>query len=120
MIKTHSFYKPIVWLVIAFSLYLVPCFFFVYAQTSTSTAANALQQKIDQRNSDIKALEAEIAKYQVQIDDLGSQATSLSSTIKSLQLTQKKLEANIALTQEKIASKTYEIQKLGTQINGKQ
>ncbi len=87
----------------------------VHAQT-----AEELQAKIDQRYQDIMNLEAEMKKYQAQIDDLGSQATSLAGTIKSLQLTQKKLEANIAVTQDKIAAKSFEIQQLGSQISTKQ
>jgi murein DD-endopeptidase MepM/ murein hydrolase activator NlpD len=79
-----------------------------------------LQAKIDQKNKDIQALHAEIDSLGKQIDDLGSQAASLSNTIKSLGLTRKKLEANISVTQDKIAAKNYEIQKLGTQISGKE
>ena len=92
----------------------------VSIQIVNAQTAEELQAKIDQRNTDIKNLEKEMLKYQAQIDDLGSQATSLATTIKSLQLTQKKLEANIAVTQDKITTKTYEIQQLGSQISTKQ
>ena len=90
------------------------------AATASAQTVDALQAKIDQRNADIKNLEKEIASYQKQLTDLGSQANSLSATIKSLQISQKKLEANIALTQDKIATKSYEIQKLGSEIVTKQ
>ncbi len=89
-------------------------------QNVAAQTADELQSKIDQRNLDIKNLEVEIKKYQSQIDDLGTQADSLSSTIKSLQLTQKKLEANITVTQDKIATKSFEIQQLGSEIVTKQ
>jgi murein DD-endopeptidase MepM/ murein hydrolase activator NlpD len=75
-----------------------------------------LQAKIDTRNSDIKKLELEIAEYTKQITTLGTQASSLSATIRSLELTQKKLEADIAVTENKIAAKNLEIQKLSGQI----
>ena len=107
--------KIVVAVFILNALFLIPHTAIVRAQT-----AEELQAKIDQRNQDIKNLEAEMKKYQSQIDDLGSQATSLASTIKSLQLTQKKLETNIAVTQDKIAAKTFEIQRLGSQISTKQ
>lgn len=89
----------------------------VFAHAQTTPAAKAgLQQKIDQRTQDIKALEQEIAGYQKQLNELGTQASSLSSTIKSLQLTQKKLEADIKVTENRIVEKNLQIQQLGSQI----
>lgn len=79
-------------------------------------AVTTIQDKIDQRTQDIKALETEIANYQKQIDALASQASSLSSTIKSLQLTQNKLANDIKITENKIAARTLEIQKLSLKI----
>lgn len=87
---------------------------------ATNAAAADLQSKIDQRNQDIKSLEKEIAGYLKQLNDLGTQASSLSATIKTLQLTQKKLEADIKVTQNKIAEKNLQIQQLGTQIIAKE
>jgi len=81
--------------------------------------AEELKQKIENRNSDIANLEKEIASYQKQIDALSSQSASLQSTLKTLQLTRQKLEKNIALTQDKITAKSYDIQKLDAQISGK-
>ncbi len=91
-----------------------------YAHTAAAAAADDLQAKIDQRNLDIQNLEKEIQSYQKQIDSLGSQASTLAGTIKGLELNRKKLEADISLTQDKIAAKSYEIQKLGSQISDKQ
>lgn len=88
---------------------------FVFAET-----ADEIKNKIDKRNLDIANLEKEIANYQKQIDSLSSQSSSLQSTLKTLQLTRKKLEKNIALTQDKITAKSYDIQKLDLQINGKE
>ncbi len=90
------------------------------ATAATNAAAADLQSKINQRNQDIKSLETEIAGYLKQLNDLGTQANSLSATIKSLQLTQKKLEADIKVTQNKIAEKNLQIQQLGTQILAKE
>lgn len=85
---------------------------FVKAETATE-----LQTKIDQRNRDISGLEAQIKEYQKQIDELGGQASSLSATIKSLDLSRKQLETKIAVTQDQISAKNYEIQKLGSEID---
>ncbi|MFA6554049.1 MAG: peptidoglycan DD-metalloendopeptidase family protein [Candidatus Paceibacterota bacterium] len=108
------------------SLLLIVIFLISYLLPLTSTislhaqTASDIQAKIDQRNADIANLEKEIASYQKQIDALSTQTVSLVSTIKTLELTRKKLEKNISLTQDKIASKNYEIQRLGSQITGKE
>jgi murein DD-endopeptidase MepM/ murein hydrolase activator NlpD len=96
--------------------------FYLYPTTKVARAdaITELQAKIDKRNSDIKNLEAEILQYQKQISTLGTQASSLSATIRSLELTQKKLEADIAVTENKIAAKNLEIQKLSGQISEKE
>ncbi len=83
---------------------------------AAADAVSELQAKIDKRNSDIQNLEKEIAEYQKQLTSIGGQVTSLASTIRSLELTQKKLEADIALSENKIAAKNLEIQKLSGQI----
>lgn len=91
----------------------------VHAQESTPPIQDSgIQSKIESRNADIKNLEKEIAEYQSQIDLLDSKQLSLSETLKSLDLTQKKLQSNIKLTQEKIEAKNLEIKNLTTQIHG--
>ena len=62
-------------------------------------------------------LNKEIASYQNQIDALSGQADSLSSTIKSYQLTRKKLADDIKLTDNKISGRTLEIQGLSSNID---
>lgn len=79
-----------------------------------------LQAKIEARNKDIEKLLVEINSYQKQIDELGSQADTLTAAVKSLDLTKKKLEADIAVTQNKIAAKNLEIERLGGQIKNKE
>ncbi len=89
---------------------------FVFVDTAHADQASDIQAKIDSRASDIQALEKEIKGYQDQIAALGGQASSLSSTIKSLDLTQKKLQADINLTQDKIDSTNLRIQQLAADI----
>ncbi len=86
----------------------------VSTQNATPTD---LQSKIDQRSADIKSLEKEILQYEGQINTLASQADSLNSIIKSLDLTKKKLTAQIKLTEDKIATAKVSIQKLDSQIS---
>ncbi len=89
--------------------------FFVLAET-----AEELQNKIAQKNNDIDKLEAEIAAYQKQLDDIGKQKSSLSGSIKELDITRKKLEADISVTQKKIDKTNLKIQSLSKDINIKQ
>ncbi|MEK7501549.1 MAG: peptidoglycan DD-metalloendopeptidase family protein [Patescibacteria group bacterium] len=92
----------------------------VISAISYADTTSDIQAKINARNTDIQALEKEIAGFQTQINDLGIQANSLSATIKTLDLTQKKLQADIQVTENRIANKNLEIQELGKQIQGKE
>jgi len=105
---------------ILFSFVLNPSsLIFNHGSVAFAQTADELQQKIDQRNKDISDLENQIKGYQGQIESLGTQANTLTATIKSLDLTQKKLAASIEITQNRIAEKNLEIQRLGLQINSK-
>src|SRR3989338_1607681 len=88
---------------------------FSYAET-----AEELQTKISQKDSDIAKLEEEIKTYQAELDNLGEQKSSLSSAIKQLDLTRKKLVTDIAVTQKKIDKTNLKIQSLSFDIKSKQ
>jgi len=105
-------------LILSGSLFLI--LIFSNGATLRAETIQEIQAKISAGSAEIKKLEKEIAGYQTQLNDLGSQATSLSATIKSLDITQKKLQANIQVTENKIANKNLEIQELGKQIQGKE
>ena len=103
-----------------FIKYALTVFIVLVISTSSLLAQNKvdeLKSKIDKRNLDIAELEKQIQSYQKQIDALNSQSSSLKSTLKTLQLTREKLEKNIALTQDKITAKNFELQKLNLNIN---
>lgn len=108
-------------LVIFFNLLFLPVQTFAQSIPSQTVPnkINELRGMIDKRSSDIAELEKVIQSYQKQIDALGSQSATLKSTLKTLQLTRDKLEKNIALTQDKITSKNFELQKLSMDINDK-
>lgn len=88
---------------------------FSYAET-----AQEIQNKINQNNSNIQNLEKEIAIYQIQLDTLGQQKDSLSKSLKELDLTNKKLKADIAVTQNQINKTNLTIQNLSFDIGSKQ
>ncbi|HNW71730.1 MAG TPA: peptidoglycan DD-metalloendopeptidase family protein [Candidatus Paceibacterota bacterium] len=87
----------------------------MHAQTATE-----LNSKISEKNSDIDALEKEIASYQNQLNTIGKQKSSLSSSINQLDITKKKLNADIAVTQKKIEKTNLEIKSLSSQIGTKE
>ncbi len=78
-----------------------------------------LRQKIDSRGTEIKNLEQEIAQYEKDIVVLGGQANTLANSIKELDITRKKLDANIRLTESKISAQNFKIEKLQIEITDK-
>ncbi|MEK9182827.1 MAG: peptidoglycan DD-metalloendopeptidase family protein [Patescibacteria group bacterium] len=89
--------------------------FFTYAET-----AQELQNKINQKDSDIARLEKEIASYQVELNNLEKQKDTLSGAIKELDLTKKKLNTDITITQTKIDRTNLKIQSLNDDIGNKE
>lgn len=78
-----------------------------------------LKNLIGERQSQIEALEEEIAAYQGQIDQNASQAKTLKAEITRLETKIKKLNADVRLTQRKIDAATLTIEKLSVEINQK-
>ncbi len=90
-------------------------FTFAHSQ-SASTTISDLKAKIQQTVDNKAQLEKEIAAYEAQLKDIGAQAVTLQSTIKSLDATINKNALNIKLTQNNINKTTLEIQDLSSQI----
>ena len=85
-----------------------------YAQTATD-----IQNKISQNNVSIQSLEQEIASYQSQLETISQQKGSLNNSLKELDLTKKKLNADIAVTQKKIDKTNLTIKNLSSDIGTK-
>jgi murein DD-endopeptidase MepM/ murein hydrolase activator NlpD len=115
--KLYHVYKKQFKIICLFFLGILMLFpiVFSYAQT-----AQELNDKINQKNTDIDKLEQEIKQYQIEIDSLGKQKSSLSVSIKQLDLTRKKLVADMSITQSKIDKTTLKIKELSLQIGDKQ
>jgi len=90
------------------------------AAFSSAQTAVDVQNQINQKNSDINSLEKEITAYQSQLDSLGQQKSSLSKSLQELDLTRKKLNADIAVTQNKIDKTNLIIESLSSDISDKQ
>ncbi len=99
---------------VVFFAFLLP-FIFLHAQT-----AQDLQNKISQKDSDITALEREIAIYQAELNTIGNQKNTLAGEIKKLDVTKKKLLADINVTQKKIDKTNIIIAGLVNDIGDKQ
>src|SRR3989344_2695362 len=106
--------KKLFTIIVLIILLIMPAVF-SYAQT-----VSELQNKINQKDSDIAKLEEEIKAYQIELDNLGKQKSSLSKSLKELDLTRKKLNTDIAVTQKKIDKTNLKIQNLSYDINDKE
>ncbi len=102
------------------SLLILGVIFFSFPSTTLAASyADELQSKIDAQNDAIAALEAEIASYKADLDKTVSAGQTLAGAIKELDLNQKKLEADIKITLDKIKRTNLVIEQLGLQIDDK-
>ena len=83
-------------------------------------SADELKNKIDQKSAEIEKLEKDIASFQSQLNTLSKQKSTLAGSIKELDLTKKKLNADISVTQNKIDKKNLEIHGLSADITVKE
>ncbi|MDO8594942.1 MAG: peptidoglycan DD-metalloendopeptidase family protein [bacterium] len=95
-------------------LFLTP-FFAAYGETAAE-----LRDKIAEKNVAIAELEREIADYQKQIETTGKEAQTLQSAIKYIDLEQKKLSAEIKLTENKITAVNLKLEELADAIDMKE
>ncbi len=107
-------YKKLCSIFVFFAVFIVPVFF------SHAESMQELQNKINQKDSDIAKLEDEIEAYQGQLSTLGQQKGSLGRSIQELDITKKKLQTDIAVTQKKIDKSNLTIQSLSFDIGGKE
>jgi murein DD-endopeptidase MepM/ murein hydrolase activator NlpD len=78
-----------------------------------------LQGKIENNTNEISKIEAEIKAYQEQLNTVSGQAHTLSNAVKELDLSRKKLSAEISLTEKKITEKNNKIYSLSGEISTK-
>lgn len=81
-----------------------------------ATEVDELEEKISDRNNRIEELEKEIRQYETQLQEVQSRKQTLESAVEELELSQQRLNADIALTQEKINALTLTIQELENDI----
>jgi len=99
-----------------FTLFLLFCVF----NTTNASKIDELKSKIDDRGAKIEELQKEIDEYNKKIDEAQKEKNTLGNAVKILEITGKKLSADIKLTQNKIDSATLKIGGLELEIDDKQ
>jgi murein DD-endopeptidase MepM/ murein hydrolase activator NlpD len=77
------------------------------------TEAEALREKITQKNTELDVLKKQINTYEKQLIYTQDQAKTLQNTVKSLDIDRQKMSASIQLTQKKLETSTMTL----TQLN---
>lgn len=90
--------------------------FFGFSGLLHSQTVDDIKSKIDEKNNQIKQLELEISQYNLEVNNASTQAKSLLGTIKSLDLSKKKITADISLTEKKIDKTNLTIGQLSRDI----
>ncbi len=98
-------------------LFIIGAFFFSFFTTTFATAADDLKAKIDDTTQQKLQLEKEIEALNSQLKDIGQQATSLTSAIKSLDATINKNALSIKLTQNNINAAVLQLERLAIEID---
>lgn len=81
-----------------------------------SQNADELKNKIDQKNLQIKQLEEEIKQYNIEVNNANTQSKNLINTIKTLDLSKKKITKDITLTEKKIEKTNLNIEEINNNI----
>lgn len=102
------------------SLVLATVFLSAVSGVSAQGVVDQLRSQIQDHNSEITKLQSEIAEYQKQLDVLGGKRSTLESTIQTLEISRKKLSADISITQNKIAGANLRIRELSLAIGSKE
>ncbi len=102
-------------------LFLVATLVFSYYQVdqeviAAKSEAEKLQAEIDNRNQNLKDLEAEIAGYETTLEKVGAEKNTLSRTVRQLELGRRKVLVDLNLTKNKIGTTDLEISRLNLEI----
>ncbi|HVU06189.1 MAG TPA: peptidoglycan DD-metalloendopeptidase family protein [Candidatus Paceibacterota bacterium] len=83
---------------------------------SAADSADDIRAKITENNQKIQDLQKQIDQYSTLLNSTSKEAQTLSSALKTLELTQKKLETNLALTSQKISKTSLTLKQLDDDI----
>ncbi|TAJ13310.1 hypothetical protein EPO56_03330, partial [Patescibacteria group bacterium] len=89
---------------------------FVLPAYSDAETAQEIQQKIAEQNAKIVALEKEIAEYERTLESIGGTKKTLQGEINRIDVSRKKINADISVTENRTATATLELKRLGGAI----
>ncbi len=87
---------------------------------ASAQSAADIQKQIDDSNSQITALNQEIAQYQTQLDAVSVKKQTLQTQLDQLNLSIKKVTASVNVTKNQIQTTELQIQQLSSGIAGKE
>lgn len=90
------------------------------AGNANASVIDELRDRIADRNAKIQELEKEIIQYQNDLEEIGKEKQTLDGEIKRLDISRRKISADINLTQNKIDSTVLQIEELSFGINDKE
>ncbi len=100
--------------------FLLALMWFLPAENTYAGIVEDLKAKISERTTEIENLEKEIAGYRVELETIGSAKSSLQNEIARIDITRKKLAADIKITETKITATNLNIERLSLEIGGKE
>ncbi len=102
------------------AVFIGAVFVFFTSSFPIETKANEIDQlrnKIDQHQGAIQSLEKDIERYKKEIQNTTQEKQSLQQVIDGLSATQKKLEAELSITQNQIQSTSLTIEEIDREIS---
>lgn len=91
-----------------------------FAPPAFSAPVVELREQIADRNQKIQELEAEIAQFQNELNEVAEERQTLQSAVRTLDISRNKLATNIRVTENRIDSTDLQIQELQIEIADKE
>lgn len=105
------------YIVVSISFVILTTLFLNYAHAQT---VDELREKITDRNVKIQELEKEIDTYQVELTEIGEKKQSLQNTLRTLDVSRRKLSTDIKVTENRVYSTGLQIDELAIEIGEKE
>lgn len=95
-------------------------FFVLGGAFADADTAAELRNKIEERNGQLQLLENEIAKYEAELTKVGADRETLEAKITQLDISRKKIAADIAATRNRIETTDFQLDELDEAIVDKE
>lgn len=89
------------------------------AKNALALTASELTDQITERNQQITKIEQEIEEYETELVGIGKEKRTLQTSVNELDVSRRKIGADVKLTENKIYSTSLEISRLGIEIDEK-